>query len=156
MKRILVILMVFVSIASAQTRTTVSDLSWFTGFWKMENNGVIIEEYWHPVRDNAMEGRSTTTKDEKVIDSETMRIDQNAKGEIKYHAKPAKQKGASFTLVMIDSVTAVFENVKHDFPQRIIYRKISGDELQAEIEGTVKGKKRKTVFNFVKVIVEQI
>jgi hypothetical protein len=29
----------------------------------------------------------------------------------------------------------VFENLQHDFPQRIIYRSLSGDRLAARIEG---------------------
>jgi hypothetical protein len=43
-----------------------------------------------------------------------------------------------FTLVDIEE-QAVFENINHDYPQRIIYKKMLDDSLFARIEGTVDG-----------------
>ena len=41
----------------------------------------------------------------------------------------------------------VFENPKHDFPQRIRYR-LKGDTLHARIEGTINGKERAIDFPY--------
>ena len=38
----------------------------------------------------------------------------------------------------LDRQTVIFENLEHDFPQRIIYRR-EGDRLIARIEGEVNG-----------------
>ena len=42
----------------------------------------------------------------------------------------------------IDDGVVVFENLAHDFPQRIIYRRNRRRRVTARIEGTVKGESR--------------
>ena len=46
-----------------------------------------------------------------------------------------------FTLRPGPAGEAVFENLEHDFPQRVIYRRCGAD-LCARIEGVVKGEAR--------------
>jgi len=152
MKNITLILL-FCSLCFAQQKNTVSNLSWFFGIWRMEKGDQIIEENWASVVKNRMDGSSTIKKNNKIVEQESIVIDQDAAGDIYYRAKPSRQKSASFKLVTLDSTNAVFENLKHDFPQRIIYRLVLPDSLIAEIEGSIKGKRRSVVFPYKKVIV---
>ena len=71
-------------------------------------------------------------------------------GRIHYVAKTSGQEGASFKLVSLEGTKAIFENSKHDFPQRIIYR-LSGDSLIARVEGTMNGKQRGSDFPYIKI-----
>ncbi|RYZ86535.1 MAG: hypothetical protein EOP04_13675 [Proteobacteria bacterium] len=50
---------------------------------------------------------------------------------------------APVAFLLVDSALAnsfVFENKKHDFPQQIIYTKLSGEKLAAVISGPIEGK----------------
>lgn len=151
--KIVLWLIVCCSVCDAQQVKSVNRLSWFSGFWRMETGNRLIDEFWTPVVNNRMEGNSVTKINGKITDQETIVIDQDSTGGIYYRAKPSRQKGTSFALVSLDSMKAVFENMKHDFPQRIIYRKISDDSLIASIEGIVKKKNKTIFFNYRKVIV---
>ena len=53
---------------------------------------------------------------------------------------------------MTDS-EVVFENATHDFPQRVIYRKVQGG-LFARIEGVDKGKDKHEEFPYKRVSCE--
>jgi hypothetical protein len=64
-----------------------------------------------------------------------------------YYAQPSGQPAAEFTLVRNGRNEAVFENLKHDFPQRVIYRR-TGDQLLARVEGTVGGKARAAEWHY--------
>jgi hypothetical protein len=44
--------------------------------------------------------------------------------------------------------SVVFENAKHDFPQRVGYRRDGPDGLQAWIEGEVDGTSRRVEFAY--------
>jgi len=48
-------------------------------------------------------------------------------------------------------MSVVFENLRHDFPQRIIYRRVSEDSLIARIEGMINGAKRSIDFPYRKI-----
>ena len=56
-------------------------------------------------------------------------------------AKPSSAKEeTAFTAIRMTATEIVFENAKHDFPQRVIYRKDANGALHARIEGTLNGK----------------
>lgn len=52
-----------------------------------------------------------------------------------------KNKAVSFYLTYDNNNVLVFENPKHDFPTKIVYKKVSNDSLVATIYGTKDGKK---------------
>jgi hypothetical protein len=63
-------------------------------------------------------------------------------GRLVYIAKPARQPEATFTARSVGAREVVFENLAHDFPQRIIYRLQDDGNLAARIEGNEKGQLR--------------
>ena len=52
-----------------------------------------------------------------------------------YTAKPSGQAEASFTSTEISDSGFTVENLQHDFPQRIVYRRRGADSLVTRIEG---------------------
>ncbi|MFA6468317.1 MAG: DUF6265 family protein [Bacteroidota bacterium] len=136
----LFILSAFIGIAGAQEKYTVADLDWITGRWEMVKGERRTEEQWLAPEGNTMFAISRTVNKGKLIEYEFVMLDQDSNGAIYYRAKPSGQAGASFRLVMLKDNKAIFENIHHDFPQRIIYARTSDDSLSARIEGIQNGK----------------
>jgi hypothetical protein len=65
-------------------------------------------------------------------------------------ASPSGQLTASFNLLELKDNEVTFENMEHDFPQRILYRR-TGDQLLGRIEGTVNGEVAAMDFPMTKV-----
>jgi hypothetical protein len=59
-----------------------------------------------------------------------------------YAAAPSGQAPAEFESVAVSDSSATFENLAHDFPQRIIYRRMGRDSLLARVEATRGGQLR--------------
>src|SRR5262249_22115442 len=99
-------------------------MNWLVGCWQMRaGNRVTIEE-WERVG-AALVGNSHSTVDGAVRESEQLRL--TAIGDtLNYHARPSGQAESDFRTAgrpaSFDSV--VFANPAHDFPKRIIYRRI--------------------------------
>ncbi len=122
---------------------SIDSLGWMAGCWEgFFLNGRTVSEQWMKPAGNVMMGMSRTVRDGKTTEYEFIRLEQSEDGAIRYIARPSNQAEAAFTLVLLQGRKAVFENPQHDFPQRIIYERISGDSLVARIEGTINGKQR--------------
>lgn len=126
--------------ANAQDqKTSVNSLGWMTGCWELNNNGRITTERWAQPTENLMIGTAQTVKNGKSISFEFLRVVNNGHG-LFYIAKPSDAKEETpFMISKLGEKEAIFENPKHDFPQRIIYRLEQKDALFARIEGTVNG-----------------
>jgi len=124
---------------SAQT-PSVNTMSWMTGCWEVNDNGRITTERWAAPTENLMIGTSQTVKNGKTVAFEFLRIFSNPQG-MAYIAKPSSaQTETSFPFLKAGEKEIVFENLKHDFPQRIIYKADKADSLFARIEGMQNGK----------------
>jgi len=136
-----VILFVLCGLIQAQdANSSVSRLGWMSGCWEVNDNGVITTERWGKPTENLMIGSSQTVKNGKSVSFEFLRIVNNGSGFV-YIAKPSSAQGeTSFAFAKMGDKEIVFENLKHDFPQRIIYRSEKPDSLFARIEGMQNGK----------------
>jgi len=117
-------------------------LGWILGNWYLDTPEGRITEAWQKSSDTLYTGYSLMISPKgDTLFSEKIKLvlhgdvlwyiptvsNQNGGMEV-----PFKEKSSSATEI-------VFENAQHDFPQRIIYRKLSADAVQARIEGTVNG-----------------
>lgn len=137
----LALIIVVATVNFAQdTKQSVEALNWITGCWEMNDNGRVTTERWGKATENLMLGTSQTVKGSKSVAFEYLRIVNNGHG-LFYIAKPSSAKDETpFPVLKITDKEIVFENLKHDFPQRIIYKQTKPDELAARIEGTLNGK----------------
>ena len=131
--------------AIAQEAATVSDLNWMAGCWASVGAEAGSGEQWMSPVGGTMFGMSRTVKNGKTVAHEFIQIRETEDGEIVFIADPSGQEGATFTMVNMSGSEVVFENLEHDFPQRIIYR-ISDGNLGASIEGDVNGVNRSIDF----------
>ncbi len=72
-------------------------------------------------------------------------------GRLAYQAHPSGQPSTTFMSKETDDTSVVFEDPAHDFPQRVGYRRVAGDQLLAWIEGTVSGKQRRVEFPYRRI-----
>ena len=142
-KFVLTLVSIFCFSVNAETpKTTIDDLAWLSGCWESNRNGREINEQWMKPAGQTMLGMARTVAKGKTVEYEFVQIRQDNEGALFYVAKPSAQGEASFKLVKYQNREATFENLEHDFPQRVIYRLEPDGSLFARIEGTSKGKPR--------------
>jgi len=132
MSRVIVLLLLFASCS----RFVVSDYSfnWLIGNWKIERDGTIIYERWEGVNSKQLSGKSYSVSGKDTLFSERISIVQDGDdcyyiAEVAHNPEPVK-----FKLIHHREDEIIFENKKHDFPKRIIYKLISNDSLYARVE----------------------
>lgn len=81
-----------------------------------------------------MLGLGRTVKSGKTVSYEFLQIRANAEGKLVYIAAPSGQKEATFVALSVAQGAVTFENLQHDFPQRIIYTALPEGRLAARIE----------------------
>jgi len=144
MKRISVLLatLLIFSIGTSHAQETVFPPEWLAGCWESRSENFVYEEQWMRPAAGMMSGMSRTIAKNRLSGFEFLRIENNPEsGQLEYVALPSGQALTAFTLVSADVQRLVFENLEHDFPQRIIYA-LEGGELVARIEGEQGGKTR--------------
>jgi len=119
--------------AGPAAKASVDDLAWFAGTWSAGGDPV-TEEVWMPPASGSIMGVNRTMSGGKTQTHEYLRIEDRDDGAY-YVAAPKGQAEASFRLVELEGKRAVFENLAHDFPQRLTYTR-KGDALTAEVEGS--------------------
>ncbi len=113
----------------------IEDLAWLSGDWETAPGRAQIDEHWTRHAGGSMFGVSRTVAGGKTVFFEYLRIETRA-ADIFYVAHPrARTPGTDFKLVKLNAQEAVFENLAHDFPKRIIYRKNTDGSITARIEG---------------------
>ena len=118
-----------------------AEFAWLAGSWMEVEEGVRMEEHWTPPAGGIMLGTSRTVIQGRLAFFEFLRIEATPKG-IVYVAHPRGGSPTSFPLVETPTAgtsRAVFENLKHDHPQRIIYERRGRGTLYIKIEGEQDG-----------------
>jgi len=123
-------------VAVSAGATTVEDLKWMAGTWEGTKNGVHSEEIWTAPSGGLLIGMHRDVKDGRAVGFEFFRIQVHA-GAITYLSQPGGQPVTPFPLKESSANRVVFENLAHDFPQRVIYWQTKPNELHARIEGTL-------------------
>lgn len=131
----------------ARAEATIGDMAWLAGAWvgtrgtRGTGGAISIEERWGPPLGGAMLGVSRTVSRERMRAFEYLRVVER-EGGLVYIAQPNGGKATEFTLTEIGADRAVFENPRHDFPQRIVYELSPEGRLTASISYTGGGSAR--------------
>lgn len=120
----------------------VTRLAWIAGCWMQTRANGRVDEQWMAPGGGVMLGMSRTLKDGKVREFEFLRIAPAPNGKLAFIAKPSGQPEATFPLRDITDDTVVFENPTHDFPQRILYKRVDAKTIIGRIEGQIGGQAR--------------
>jgi hypothetical protein len=135
---------------ATQPAATTADLAFMAGCWRLSANGRTIDEHWLTPAGGSVMGISRTVANGKTVEYEFLQIRDLPDG-LTYIAKPSGQAEAQFKVASRTADEIVFENPTHDFPQRIRYKKVGTDRLEARVEGTMNGKSRGMDFPYARV-----
>ncbi len=122
---------------------------WLEGEWeKTDSLGTLIE-IWQPKNDSTFAGQSYYIQDEKdtihneqielIQDKEHLIYSATVKGENNNTAIP-------FQLTKDEDSLLVFENPKHDYPQKLEYRLLKNKGISIIVSGKEKGKSSTTTY----------
>jgi len=136
-----------------KTGNKLKQLEWLAGKWQMQRPEGIITEEWLQPSDTQWQGKSlmiTPNGDTPFIEH----IRLNYRGDRLYYAPSvANQNGGrevNFAEKSFTDSLVIFENQNHDFPQRIIYKRISDTSILAAVEGVQNGKNYKEEFTYTR------
>jgi hypothetical protein len=118
----------------------IASLAWLAGSWEGKDAaGLEMEEVWTAPKGGTMLGLHRDVKDGKLVSFEFLRIESGAEGLV-YQAQPRGRPATPFPLKEAAAKKVVFENPRHDFPQRILYWVTDDGALHARVEGMQGGK----------------
>ncbi len=156
MRTTLIAAIILAGIASADEtdhKASIQQMGFLAGDWSETRDGKTVEEHWYGPVGGVMAGMTITHSDQPGARTtvELMSIEM-IDGKLTFIARPEGQPATAFTLKEADNGIATFENLDHDFPQRVIYE-IAGemDQLNARIEGTIDGKSQAMSWSYKKV-----
>ena len=143
---LLVLLLAFTACKNADSETTEKDkiklAHWLLGNWENKSADGSLTESWKKVNDSTYQATSYFLKGKDTLHFESISLQQ--KGEALTYLATVKgqndDKPVAFNLTVSTEKQLVFENLKHDYPQKISYTQISKDSLIAEISGMQQGK----------------
>lgn len=123
----------------------------FEGKW-VNNDSTLVEEWKIIGNEILLEGHSysISNNDSSKLENLSVKIINN---QIYYIARVHTQnqgKEIPFQLVAYDGNFFVFENLQHDFPQRITYNFTSNDSLTVTIEAVADKNSNAINFNFTR------
>ncbi len=125
-------------------------LGWLAGCWEARSGARVVEEQWMRPRGGSLLGMSRTVAADSTVGHELMRIVERG-GVLVFQAQPSGQAPAEFPAVEAGPERAVFADPAHDFPQRIVYRRVGADSLVARVEGERDGTTRGIDFRYARV-----
>lgn len=144
------ITIVLAPVALPQTKISLQDMSWISGCWQGRQGQAVVEEIWSKPAGGSMLGLGRTVRGNRTISFEFMQLRED-QGSLIFLPQPQGGPRVSFPLKDYFSGKATFENVKHDFPQRVIYERKGKALMWASIEGTQSGKDERQEFVMHKV-----
>jgi hypothetical protein len=134
---------VLATAAAAQSpdgRAQIEKLAWMAGSWSGAKDGVTSEEHWTSPAGGGLVGMHKDVRDGRMTGFEFLRVTVDAAGKICYVSSPGGAPPTSFCAVEIGDRRVMFENLQHDFPQRILYWQDEAGKLKARIEGPLLGR----------------
>jgi hypothetical protein len=148
--RLAVMVSVYVALQAAPSQPPgIDDVAWLTGCWEYSSGSRTVEEHWLAPRAHSMVNVGRTVQADKLVEYEVVLI-REQDGRLAYEAHPSGQPSAVFISRTVNATEVVFENLQHDFPQRVGYKR-DGDGLLAWIEGPRNGQTRRIEFPYRKV-----
>jgi hypothetical protein len=155
MKKAILILVIALTFASCGKSKVVSKIvvaDWLVGNWENKSDDGNLLETWKKVNDSLYDGESYYIKGKDTLHSEKIQMKQE--GETLYYIATVKGQNNDkpITFVRNDTIDKqlVFENPKHDFPQKISYSQIKKDSIVIEISGIQQGKPSSERFSMKK------
>jgi hypothetical protein len=125
---------------------------WLLGTWENKSADGVLSEIWTKTNDSTYQAQSFFIKEKDTIHFETIVLQQVGE-DLTYSATIKGQnedKPVAFSLAEMTENQLVFENQKHDYPQKISYKKVPKSKLMTTISGLINGKISAEKYTLVK------
>lgn len=149
---LLALLLLVISCKKDNLADKLNPAQWIVGNWEQKTDKGILTESWQRQNDSVFVGSCYFINESDTLHSETILLEQRADS-ITYSANVTGQnnnKPVPFTLTTANTNSLVFENLSHDYPQKIVYQKSKSNGLLVTISGILHGKKSVEKYNFSK------
>ncbi len=107
---------------------------WMLGKWENFSAEGNMTETWIRENDSVMTGESVVVVELDTVFHEKVTLAEK-NGGLNYIVTVNGEKPVSFGLTSSVNYRLVFENPRHDFPNKIAYRRVRADSLVAVISG---------------------
>jgi len=118
-------------------------MNWLIGEWENKSADGLLTETWIKDNDSTFSGKTYFIKNEKdTVHSESIVLTQS-KEDLIYRPTVKGQNNdepVDFKLTSELENSFTFENLQHDYPQKITYKKVNDNSLVASISGKQQGK----------------
>ncbi len=116
--------------------------SWLLGDWENQTKEAFFNEIWKQKNDSTLSGKSFVIAKKDTVFYENIELVQlnDSLFYIVSVKDQNKEKPVTFYQTSATDSKLVFENPKHDFPNKISYTKITKDSIVGEIFGLQNGK----------------
>lgn len=153
MKKNLVLALILATLSFSCTESDkIDELNWLIGTWEgVDDNTLTFVEKWESGTGNSLNGKGATiTPDGDTLFRETLKIEL-VEGTPYYVANVPENPGpVLFKMVEADAQHCIFENLNHDFPQRISYTLETKSTMSVKLEGMENGIPKVESLNFEK------
>lgn len=138
--------------SEATEKDQIKSANWLLGKWSAKMADGNLSESWKQINDSTFQAESLFIKGKDTLHFESIILQQ--KGEDLFYNATVKgqneNKAVAFKLTKKNAKQLVFENPKHDYPQKITYTLITKDSLVASISGVQLGKPSSEKFGMKK------
>ena len=155
MKKVILSLLILLFFASCKKSKEVSKIvgnDWLLGKWENKSDEGNLLEIWKKANDSLFLGESYFIKEKDTLHSE--KIEMQQKGENLLYVSTIKGQNNDKPITFKHNIEIekqlVFENPKHDFPQKIVYSLITKDSIVIQISGIQQGKPSSERFSMKK------
>ena len=158
MRKIILILAIVISVIACKNTERKAVISkfdqaaWLEGSWEHNSPEGNLTEMWTKENDSVLHGKAYFIEGKDTLHNESIVLHQNGE-ELLYSAAIKGQnndKPTDFKLMLASENQLSFENKAHDYPQKIVYRKVTNDSLIAEISGIQQGKPSSEKFHMTR------
>ena len=118
-------------------------MDWLIGNWESKLPEGVLTETWKKDNDSTYSGNSFFITEKDTVHFESIKLYQKADSII-YSTTVIGQNNddpVEFNQTNTTENVFTFENLKHDYPQKIVYKKVNENNLVATISGIQQGKK---------------
>jgi hypothetical protein len=143
-----IIILGLITLVSCQNKSEknfekLEKMNWLIGQWENKSPEGLLTETWTKENDSTFSGQTYFIKNEKdTVHSESIVLTQ-VNDELIYSPTIKGENNdepVDFKLNSDVENSFTFENLKHDYPQKIVYKKVNDNSLLATISGTQQGK----------------
>jgi hypothetical protein len=155
MKNSIYILLVLCTLASCQKSNSISKIvgmDWLLGKWQNKSDAGNLLETWKKVNDSVFIGESYFIKEKDTLHFEQIQLKKKGQNLLYVSTIKGQNNNKPITFIHNPEIEKqlVFENLKNEYPRKIVYKPFATNHLLIEISGIQQEKVSSTRYSMRK------